>query len=358
MLTIANTLLSYVIPLIFVLGVLIFFHELGHFIFAKLSGIRVERFSLGFPPRLIGKKIGDTDYCISAVPFGGYVKMSGMIDESLDKDGIKGEPYEFMSKPIGVRAMVIAAGPMFNVLLTVIIFACSVYFQGVPKPVGPVVEVVIEDYPAMRAGLQSGDVITRVDEQPIETWQDVTSIIHNHSRGPLEIEWKRNGETLSATITPRYVENQLGEAVYMIGISPKTKMVQAGVFESIGFGFSNTWNLTKMMFKAFGLLFSGEVSAKEGLAGPIRIAQMAGESAKSGMGNLFIFTALISLNLGILNLLPIPVLDGGHLLLLGTEAVMRRPLSVRVRMVIQQIGMVVLLAIMLFVIINDVIQVW
>ncbi len=355
MLTIVNILLSYVIPLIFVLGVLVFFHELGHFIFAKLSGIRVERFSLGFPPRLVGKKIGDTDYCISAIPFGGYVKMSGMIDESLDKDGIKGEPYEFMSKPLSVRAMVIAAGPLFNILLTVIIFAFSVFFQGIPEPVGPVVDKVSENMPAARAGLKSGDVITRIDSQPIKSWDDLTRIIHNHAREPLQIEWTRQGETFSATITP---EHEQSRDIGMIGIRPKTKTVPAGVFKSIQLGFVNTWNLTKMMFRAFGLLFSGEVSAKEGLAGPIRIAQMAGESARGGMGNLLIFTALISLNLGILNLLPIPVLDGGHLLLLGTEAVMRRPLSVKVRMIIQQIGMVVILALMLFVIINDVIQVW
>ena len=137
--TLFSTLYSYLLPFVFVLGLLILAHEFGHFFLAKLSGIRVERFSIGFPPRLFGKKFGDTDYCVSAVPFGGYVKMSGMIDESMDRDSIKGEPYEFMSKPLWIRSLVIFAGPAFNVLLTIIIFSASYMITGIPETVGPIV---------------------------------------------------------------------------------------------------------------------------------------------------------------------------------------------------------------------------
>jgi regulator of sigma E protease len=347
---ILNLLLSYILPFIFVLGLLIFFHELGHFLMAKLVGIRVERFSLGFPPRLFGKKVGDTDYCISAVPFGGYVKMSGMIDESMDKDGIKGEPWEFMSKPVWMRALVIAAGPIVNILLAALIFAGSILSVGISEPTGPVIGNVVENMPAKQAGLQEGDRIVEINSQSIESWMDMVRVIHNAPEQPLEVTWLRDGEKHTAEIVPQRDKIQ---DIGLIGIQPKTTSRNAGLFEAVGLGFKQSWDFTVMIFRSFGLLFSGEVELKEGLAGPVRIAQMAGDSAKGGMGSLLMFTALLSLNLGILNILPFPVLDGGHLVLLASEAVMRKPLSVKFRMVVQQIGMAILLALMVFVIVND-----
>jgi len=345
-----SSFLSYLIPFVFVLGLLIFVHELGHFLFAKLTGIRVERFSLGFPPRLFGKKIGDTDYCISALPFGGYVKMSGMIDESMDKNSIKGEPWEFMSKPVWMRVLVITAGPAFNVLLAIAIFAASAFMVGVAEPVGPVVGGVFENMPAKAIGIQEGDVILSVDSKPVKSWDDLVAIVHAAPERAVPIEWERAGQKLSATVTPTLDKVQ---NIGLIGIEPKTEMVKPGVFKAIGLGFTSGWNLTKMVGRSFALLFTGKVSVREGLAGPLRIAQMAGDSAKSGVGNLLMFAAFLSLNLGLLNILPIPVLDGGHLVFLAIEGVIRRPLSVKVKLVVQQVGMALLLALMLFVIVND-----
>ena len=349
--SVINTVVNYLLPFVFVLGLLIIVHEFGHFILAKLSGIRVERFSIGFPPRLFGVKWGDTDYCISALPFGGYVKMSGMIDESMEKDSIKGEPYEFMSKPIWVRSLVISAGPVFNVLLTVFIFTASFLASGVPEAVGPVVGSVGEETPAQALGLLAGDTITRIDGQELDQWEDLVHIIHNAPGRELAIEWQRDGESFSGTVVP---EKDLIQDIGLIGIGPKTEVRPAGFFESVGLGFSSTYNLSKLIFRSFGLLFRGEVKFKEGLAGPVRIAQMAGDSAKGGFGNLLVFAAFLSLNLGFLNLLPFPVLDGGHLVFLGIEAVIRRPLSVKLKLIVQQVGMALLLALMLYVIFNDV----
>ena len=349
----ANLFTSYIIPFFFVLSLLIFVHEFGHFLLAKLTGIRVERFSIGYPPRLFGKQIGDTDYCVSATPFGGYVTLSGMIDESMDTESVKGEPWEFMSKPVWVRSLVIAAGPLFNVLLTVLVFSVGTFMAGIPETIGPVVGRVVDNMPAKAAGLQENDKILAVDQKPINSWDQLVAIIHATPDKAVLVEWERAGEKFSATITPQLDKIQ---KIGLIGVEPKTQVRQAGLVESITSGFASTWRLTVLVFKSFGMLFSGEVSLKEGLGGPVRIAQLAGDSARSGFGSLLMFTAFLSLNLAILNLLPIPALDGGHLVLLLIEAVIRRPVSTKIKIVAQQIGMALLLALMVFVIFNDVIN--
>ncbi len=351
--TVLHFLTAYLIPFVFVLGLLVIVHEMGHFLLAKLMGIRVERFSIGFPPRLFGKKIGDTDYCLSAVPLGGYVKMSGMIDESMDKDSIKGEPWEFMSKPIWKRALVIFAGPAFNVLLAVGIFFASIYVSGVAEPVTPALSVVgsvIQDRPADKLGLKEGDVITSINGQPVQTWEELVNIIHVAPEKELVMEWERNGELLSGTVIPELDPiNNIG----LIGVGPVTRIHQPGIIQAMGMGFAMTWNLTKLMGESFSLMFKGKIAFKESIGGPIQIAKLTGERAADGFGSLMWFAAFLSLNLGLLNLLPIPVLDGGHLVFLGIEAIIRRPLSVKLKMVVQQVGMALLLALMLFVIVND-----
>jgi len=349
----ANLFTSYIIPFFFVLSLLIFVHEFGHFLLAKLTGIRVERFSIGYPPRLFGKQIGDTDYCVSATPFGGYVKLSGMIDESMDTDTVKGEPWEFMSKPVWARSLVIAAGPIFNVLLTVLVFSIGTFMAGIPETIGPVVGRVVDNMPAKAAGLQENDRILAVDQKPISSWDQLVEIIHAAPDRAVLVEWERAGEKFSAKITPQLDKIQ---KIGLIGVEPKTRIRQAGLMESLTSGFVSTWRRTVLVFKSFGMLFSGEVSLKEGLGGPVRIAQRAGDSARSGFGSLLMFTAYLSLNLAILNLLPIPALDGGHLVLLLIEAVIRRPVSTKIKIVTQQIGMALLLALMVFVIFNDVIN--
>jgi len=339
------------LPFIFVLGLLIFVHELGHFLAAKLAGIRVERFSLGFPPRIIGKKIGDTDYCISAIPFGGYVKMAGMIDESLDKDGIKGEPDEFMSKPILARMGVMVAGPGMNYLLAVIIFAGIILFTGIAEPVGSVVGGVIPGEPAEEIGLQPGDRIVSLNGESVDSWDELVRTIHPNKGNKVILTYERNDELFSATVVPRYDKIQ---GVGLIGIVPETSIRPAGLFEAIGKAFSMTWDKTKMVGRFLKMLLLREVSVREGVAGPIGIGVIITEATKAGFGSLLWIAAFLSLNLSLINILPIPVLDGGHIVFLGIEAIKRKPLSIKTRLVIQQVGMAFLLALMVFFIFNDI----
>ncbi len=346
-------LITYGIPFVFTIGLLVLVHEFGHFLLAKLVGIRVERFSIGFPPRLFGKKIGDTDYCISAIPIGGYVKMSGMIDESLDEGGIKGEPYEFASKPIWARFLVIFAGPLFNILLAAVIYGAIVFSTGIEMPAEPayaVIGSVIPGSPADSLGLKPGDRILSVDGKEVKMWNDLLSIIHNAPQRRLEIQWERNGAPFIAYVTPQY---DPALDVGLIGIGPQTVRRQVGGWKAAGMGITLTIDRTRMILRSFGLLFTGKVKAKEALGGPLRIAEMSGRVAQRGFSDLLSFAAMLSINLGLLNLLPVPVLDGGHLLLLSVEATMRRPINNKIKMTVQQIGMVLLLVLMLFVIAND-----
>lgn len=336
------------LPFIFVLGILVFIHELGHFLAAKWAGIRVERFSLGFPPRMFGKKIGDTDYCISWIPLGGYVKMAGMIDESFDEQ-IEGKPDEFSSKPIWKRAIVIGAGPFMNLLLAFALFSGIIYKEGLPEAV-PVIDSIIEKMPAEALGLQSGDRILSIAGKEIKTWEELTAAINSFPDSSVAIVWERSGARMEAQITPaRDPDKNIG----LIGIRPQSITRPVGMGEAMSASVMYGVLLTKEIGKTIGRLLSGQGSVKNELAGPVQIMKLAGDFAQKGFQKLLEFMALISLQLGLLNLLPIPVLDGGHLVFLGLEAVMRRPLSVKVRVVVHQIAMALLLALMVFITIND-----
>ncbi|MFQ5752152.1 MAG: RIP metalloprotease RseP [bacterium] len=342
-----TTLLSFV----FVLGLLIFVHELGHFITAKMVGIRVERFSLGFPPRMVGKKIGDTDYCISWLPLGGYVKMAGMVDESLDAT-ITGEPWEYQSKPVWQRVIVISAGSIMNILTAILIYASIVYFTGIGEVVGTTeVGELLPGKPAEAIGLRSGDVITAINHEPVHTWQELTSIIHSKPNVEIELEWVREGETFTRKVIP---ELQPEENIGLIGIGPKIEYKEAGAFEALRNGAIHSYTIIKLVVYSLKLIIVGKESLKDAIGGPIIIAKMAGETAKMGMPSLMAFTAFISLNLGFFNMLPFPVLDGGHLVFLIIEGIRRKPLSVKTKVVVQKIGMAFLLALMVFVIFNDI----
>lgn len=340
-----TTLLSFV----FVLGLLIFVHELGHFITAKIVGIRVERFSLGWGPRLISKKIGETDYCISSLPLGGYVKMAGMIDESLDGT-IRGEPWEFQSKPVWQRAIVISAGSFMNLLTAVVIYSVIIYSVGIGEPVGTTVGELLPGKPAESIGLQPGDVITVVNHQPVETWEQLTNIIHNRAGVEIDIEWVRDGKTFTSKVTP---ELQVERNIGLIGIGPKIKYREAGLFEAFAQGTKVSFTFIKHIGSAIKTLITGQESLKS-LGGPIIIAAIAGESAKLGLQKLFEFIAFISINLALLNMLPIPVLDGGHLVFLAIEAVRRKPVSFKVQLVVLKIGLAFILALIIFITFNDI----
>ncbi len=333
-----------------VLGVLIFVHELGHFLAAKWAGIRVERFSLGFPPRMFGKKIGDTDYCISWIPLGGYVKMAGMIDESMDTQ-IEGQPWEFMSKPVWKRFIVIAAGPFMNIVLAIAFFAAMNFYYGVPTPTaGTTIGQVVANSRADSLGLKEDDRIISVNGESVATWDELTQRIHANPQKPILLVWERNGEMMQREVVPKLdVQDQKGK----IGIGPKFEMRAVGLGESVTLACYSTWFMTREIGKFIGRLFTRQESVRENLAGPVKMMDMAFEFAKMGFDRLMNFVALISLQLALVNLLPIPALDGGHLLFLGIEGILRRPLSVRVRVVLQQVGMALLLLLMVFVVFND-----
>jgi regulator of sigma E protease len=350
------------IATVFVLGVLVFVHELGHFLVAKLSGMRVERFSMGMAPRLFGKKWGDTDYCISAIPFGGYVKITGMVDESLDKSALESEPqpWEFRSKPWINRFSVIFAGPLMNVVLAYLIFLGGVFIYGVGElSTESVIGEVVDGKPAQMSGLLAGDRVTAIDDNEVTSWEQMAEIIHNAPGRIVTLTIVRGDSVFPVQITPVAEETGAGEEVRetgFIGIGPEIYTRPAGFFEAFSRAGQQLGFLAKLIFDTVGKLVTGKESIRS-LAGPVAIAKMAGETARSGFGNLMAFMAMLSLNLGILNLLPIPVLDGGHLLFMTVEGAVRRELPLKVKLIVQQVFMFLLIGLMLFVVYNDILRI-
>ncbi len=352
---------------VFVLGLLIFIHELGHFIMAKRVGIRVEKFSLGFPPNIISKKIGETTYCIGIIPLGGYVKMLG---ENPDEEG-KGETGEsgqtqftcdeFMSKSVGQRAAVIFAGPFMNYLLAIALLS-GVYLAG--RPVFDTTRIVLDDIskgdPADQAGLKSGDQIVSLDGIPLERYDSLRTLVRAHKANPLQLTWVRGNDTMSATITPKVVAemNEQGQvdSVGVLGFSQKIQRYESvGFLTSVSQGFIMTHVLVWETAKFLKRLVTGQASIRL-VGGPVFIAQQSGREAQKGLRFLFGFIALLSVNLAVLNVLPIPILDGGHLLFLLIEKIRGNPLSVRARAIAQQVGIVFLLGVIVLVTYNDILR--
>jgi len=347
-----TSILSFVV----VLGVLIFFHEFGHFLVARLFGVGVEKFSLGFGPRLIGKKVGITDYRISAIPLGGYVKMVGEEpDAEIDPEDI---PFSFTHKHVAKRMLIVAAGPVFNILLAVIIFF-GIFFTSGTFVLKPSVGSVKQGSPAFAAGLEKGDLITVINESAINSWDEMAEIINASKGQKIKLAVRRGESTQKFSLAPEQVttKNIFGEDVqrYIIGItaSGDTYSKELNLFQAFSESMIQTYRVTELMVVIIAKLITGDIST-DTLGGPIMIAQMAGDSAKAGIGSLISFIALISVNLAIINLLPIPVLDGGHLLFFSIEAVKGRPVSIKVREIAQQVGLFLLILLMILVFYNDI----
>lgn len=345
-----------ILSFIIVLGVLIFFHEFGHFLVARLFGVGVEKFSLGFGPRLIGKKVGITDYRISAIPLGGYVKMVGEEpDAEIDPEDI---PFSFTHKHVAKRMLIVAAGPVFNILLAVIIFF-GIFFTSGTFVLKPSVGSVKQGSPAFAAGLEKGDLITAINESAINSWDEMAEIINASKGQKIKMAVRRGESTQKFSLAPEQVttKNIFGEDVqrYIIGItaSGETYSKELNLFQAFSESMIQTYRVTELMVVIIAKLITGDIST-DTLGGPIMIAQMAGDSAKAGIGSLISFIALISVNLAIINLLPIPVLDGGHLLFFSIEAVKGRPVSIKVREIAQQIGLFLLILLMILVFYNDI----
>jgi regulator of sigma E protease len=346
-----------VLAFVVVLAVLIFVHELGHFLVARWCGVRVLTFAIGFGPTLASRRRGATEYALKAIPLGGYVKMFG--EESDAELTPEEKAVAFSHKTVWQRMAIVFAGPLFNLLTAVVIF-CGVFLWGVPVLTSQVGEVQA-DSAAAEAGIQTEDAITAIDGRPISEWEEIRTVVQELGGKTLTLTVERDGRTRTLSVTPRRTttQNIFGEdiQVWLIGISPKGTFVtqRHGPIEAVRLGVVRTYEITRLTVLGIIKLIQRTIPS-DTIGGPILIAQMAGEQADEGLMNILLFVALLSVNLGILNLLPIPVLDGGHLVFLGAEAVMGRPVSVRVREVAQQAGLFVLLALMAFAFYNDIMR--
>jgi regulator of sigma E protease len=348
----ARTILSFVVAL----GILIFIHEFGHFLVAKISGVAVERFSLGFGPRLFGKKAGETDYRVSAFPLGGYVKMVGeSIDEEIPEEL---QPISFSHQSLPRRMSIVAAGPVSNLLLAVVLYCLVFALFGLARPTTDIGSVTPES-PAAAAGVQAGDRVLAIDGEPVQEWAELSELIRNSNGRPIRVRLQREDAVFTVIVTPQIKEtrNVFGEETTrpLIGIvaSNNVAVERVNPFEAVIYGITQTGHVIQLTFVVLGKLIMGAISPRT-LAGPIGIAQMSGQVAKAGVPAFLSFLALLSINLGILNLLPIPVLDGGHLLFFSIEALMGKPVSMKKREMAQQIGLFLLIALMVFVFYNDI----
>ena len=382
----------YIGSFILVIGVLVFVHELGHYLAARSVGVRIEKFSIGFPPRFIsltsikdgwditiffyrfsngrlswgpvlntnfhikGRKGSGTEYVVALLPLGGYVKMAGALDESLDTV-VTNSPDEFMSKSVLQKIWILSAGVLMNIFTAFVIFSLLTYSQGIPEYNNePIIGQLSPDGPALKAGLEPGDEILSVNAEEILTWTDLVDNIRPIPDSPVDIEIQRDQEILKFSFNTTKivipVENGI-DSVGGIGITQKYYYQPVNFGESIYYGYQKTIRSFGLITLTFQMLGSGQATLKD-LGGPIMIGQIAGETAKAGWQPLFNFMALISINLAFLNILPIPGLDGGHIFLILIESIIRRPLSLKSRMVVQQIGMVFLLVLMVTIMFNDV----
>lgn len=450
--------MEYIIYFAITIGILVFIHEFGHFAAAKLSGMRADVFAIGFGKRLFGwnKKSGfsfgelpkdfdgegHTDYRLSLLPLGGYVKIAGMVDESMDASFAEKEPqpYEFRAKPLWAKIFVITAGVFMNLVLAWVIFWGANFFQGKPvtptttigfveagskadslgfktgdkilsingKPVSnwedlradifintlgenlnikllrngkednlivnrksipedeskglflipegikPAIGEVLKNSPADSAGLKTGDVLLTVNDQEVYTPKQTTGIISSHAGIALSLKILRGKDTLDVSVTPgKDAKIGVGIAPVFLGV---TKMHTYGFFESFYQGWKDIERMTELTFSMVGKVFSGNVEVGKAFGGPIKIAQIAAKSADNGIASFLYFLALLSLSLAIINIMPFPVLDGGHLVMIIIEAIIRKEIPIKVKMAIQNTGLVLLLLLMAFIIYNDIIS--
>jgi regulator of sigma E protease len=435
--------LTTVFHLVIVLGVLIFVHELGHFLSAKLFRMRVDRFSIGFPPRAFGKRFGDTDYCVSWIPIGGYVKIAGMIDESFDTEHVTEEiqPWEFRAKPIWQRMIVISAGVIMNILLAIGIFWGINYDQGRLLHRTTTIGYVLPGSPAARGGLKSGDSVLTINDEPAGGWEEilrsgvlletagidlrmqvwrlgatadlviphgtaaegalpqlgvspvnplilitsvvpgepadragmkpgdllvsvddslflyggkVSEVIRAHAGRGVAAQWKRGDSLLAGTLTPS-AEGRIGIGFTELPSVAVTRVeytfLEAGVQ-----GGRDVWSAAGLFVRQIVQLVTGKASFAQSVGGPIRIAQMANQTAELGLLTYLGFIALLSISLALLNILPFPALDGGHLAFLAYEGITRKEIPAKVKIRFQWAGMILLLGFMLVVLYNDILH--
>jgi regulator of sigma E protease len=453
--------LPYIGWVLLAIMILVFIHELGHFLFAKLFKMRVDKFSVGFPPKVIGATVGETEYVLGLTPLGGYVKIAGMVDESMDTDELAQEPqpWEFRSKPVWQRILVITGGVLFNIILAAVIFIGlkATYGEAYDPAVGAV--IVDESSVAAEMGIRTGDVIAAVNGKPVDVLEGLSGMEELLMADPLIIDVQRDGQpvrlegprdimtrlnksggsfgidfdaaivgyvgddtpaeeaglkpgdrilgigdstitffqqitpalqattgdafnlrimrpdTLTSAPSPSAVRlpdslQTVGGTIYdlqvarssegdgpvVLGINQFVRLKDYTLIEAVGSGVADTWLNTRMVASSLKRIFVGQDDFRENIGGPVMIARVTREAADMGAPYFWQIVAMLSITLAIINILPIPALDGGHLVFLIYEGIVRREPSLKIRMALQQIGMVILLAFMVFVIFNDILK--
>jgi regulator of sigma E protease len=334
--------LQTIIASIIVFGLIIFVHELGHYIAARMSGIKVLELALGFGPRLVGWSRGGTDYSLRIIPFGGFCRMLGEDPDERD------DPGSFAEKPLINRIFVVIAGPIMNLLLALLLlFSVYFFFVGVPATDSTAIGSVVPGHPAAEAGLRPGDQLTAIDGENVREWDDVVALIEGKEGQKVELDFLRNGKQEAVSVIPVAEETPEGSRG-VIGITPRMeKFVFTGAVTS-------TFQYISFVLVATYRTITGKVPLE--VVGPVGIISFVGQAASSGIVSLMLLTALISFSLCIMNLLPIPALDGGRLLFLLVEGIRRRPLDPEKEGLIHMIGFVILIALILLITYNDLIR--
>ena len=333
-----------ILACIFVFGILVTVHEFGHFITAKLTGMKVEEFSIGFGPTIYQQQEGETLYSLRMLPLGGYNKIAGM-----DPDDPEDPERGFNSKPVSSRMLVILAGSLMNILLPVLIFFGLFLAFGMDVPENkPVLGQILEGYPAEQSGLKEGDRILSINGKPVHEWLDIRKNIADSGMQPIPFEIQRDKEKLTITVTPG-VNPETGKP--FIGVVSSLKNVRLTPGQAAVASVTATKNIIKNMYASLYHMVTGKTKAE--FSGPVGVAKMAGEVAHKGFDRLMQFTAMLSLNLAIINLLPLPALDGGHFLILLIEAVTGHKLGKTAMQNIQKVGVAMILALTIFATFKD-----
>lgn len=333
-----------ILACIFVFGILVTVHEFGHFITAKLTGMKVEEFSIGFGPTIYQQQEGETLYSLRMLPLGGYNKIAGM-----DPDDPEDPERGFNSKPVTSRMLVILAGSLMNIFLPVLIFFGLFLAFGMDVPENkPVLGQIIEGYPAEQSGLKEGDRILSINGKPVHEWLDIRKNIADSGMQPIPFEIQRDQEKLTITVTPG-VNPETGKP--FIGVVSSLKNVRLTPVQAVVASVTATKNIIKNMYASLYHMVTGKTKAE--FSGPVGVAKMAGEVAHKGFDRLMQFTAMLSLNLAIINLLPLPALDGGHFLILLIEAVTGHKLGKTAMQNIQKVGVAMILALTIFATFKD-----
>ncbi|MCK8826277.1 RIP metalloprotease RseP [Natroniella acetigena] len=347
-----------IVSFIIVLGILVFFHELGHFLVAKHVGVQVEEFALGMGPKVIGKQVGETLYSIRMLPLGGFCKMTGEmpIDDESEQEEI--EAYQeavrnnkcLFQKSVWERIGVISMGSIMNFILAILLFALIFTIFGIPvdSSSSTVIGQVIPEQPAYQAGLRDGDKVLAVNDQQVESWDQLSEVIHSNPGQQLSLEVERDGQVFETEVTP-IMEQERQEGV--IGIIPVLTREPVNIFRALWLGLKQTGLYIVAIIVGLWQMITGQIGAE--VSGPVRIAQMVGDAAQSGMLRVMNLAAIISVNLGIMNLLPIPALDGGRLVFLGYEIITGKSVDQEKEGMVHLIGFILLMLLFVIIMIQD-----